>query len=467
MAIKEQLERLRDSARSGGVQFMDARYMEKESTGIELQDGRTERLTQGLQRGVGVRVLVEGAWGFASTTRLEWGEMERCLESASGMARASGQRVAEPGAAAKAEASVGEVKAVFELDPRSVSVEKKVSRLGLYHKEAEEAGKGKLANVIISYGDTYSREIVCNTLGTLVDNEQVRVRALAFVTAKDGNVLQSGFKSVGGTGGYEIVERTEPRELSVDAAQSAVSLLSAKRAPAGKFPVIFHPSITGLFVHEAVGHNTEADLVFSGASIVAGKLGEKVASELVTIADDSTVKKLNGSYEYDSEGVPGQRRVIVENGVLKTYLHSLETAARFGTKPTGNGRAEDAHSAPIVRMSNTFIERGERSFDEMVAEMDEGIFLERGQWGYVMTERGQFTCNAHQGWLIKGGKLAEPIREVCVSGMTLEALMDIDAVSREFEIDMPGTCGKAGQAAPVHGGGPYIRVKELVVGGQE
>ena len=118
-------------------------------------------------------------------------------------------------------------------------------------------------------------------------------------------------------------------------------------------------------------------------------------------------------------------------------------------------------------MSNTFIEPGEKGFAEMVAEMDEGILLDEGQWGYVMTERGQFTCRAHKGWLIKDGKLAEPIREVSVSGMTLQALNDIDAVSKEFETDMPGPCGKNGQGAPVQGGGPYIRVKELVVGGQE
>jgi len=465
--VKDLLQGLIGKARAKGVTFGDARYVEKDSMSIRLQDGRTEKLSQSVQKAVGVRVLVEGAWGFASTDRLDGRELERCLDGAVAMAKAAEGKVAEPGVVELVEQTIDQVTASVRRHPREVPVEEKVERLRLFHREAEAAGNGKLSNVLITYVDSYFREMICNTVGTLVDNEQIRVMAGATVTAVERDVRQRGHKHIGGTAGYEMVEETDPEDIGGEATRSAVSLLSARRAPSGRFPVIFHPSITGLFVHEAVGHNAEADLVFSGASIIAGRLGEGVASDLVTIVDDSTVKNLNGSYAYDSEGVPGRKRILVNKGTLKGYLHSLETAARFGAEPTGSGRAEDAHSMPIVRMSNTFIEPGEKSFADMVAEMDEGILLDEGEWGYVMTERGQFTCRAHKGWLIKNGKLAEPIREVSVSGMTLQALNDIDAVSKEFETDMPGTCGKNGQGAPVQGGGPYIRVKELVVGGQE
>ena len=465
--MRDMLHRIIERAKANGVAFADARYVENDSTGIRLQDGRTEKLSQSIQKAVGVRVLVEGAWGFASTNRLSNRELEDCLDSAVGMAKAAEGKVAEPGVVELVEPRSDVVKATVRRHPREVPMEKKVRRLLLFHKEAEAAGDGKLANVLVTYADSYFREMVCNTIGTMVDDEQIRVMVGTTVTAAERGVRQRGHKHVGGTAGYEMIEETEPADVGGEAARSAVSLLSARRAPSGRFPVIFHPSITGLFVHEAVGHNIEADLVFSGASIIAGRLGKAVASDLVTIVDDSTVRGLNGSYAYDSEGVRGGKRVLVENGTLKGYLHSLETAARFGAKPTGSGRAQDAHSMPIVRMSNTFIEPGERSLDEVVGEMGEGILLDEGEWGYVMTERGQFTCRAHRGQLIKDGKLADPIREVSVSGMTLQALEDIDAVTREFETDMPGTCGKQGQGAPVQGGGPYIRVKELVVGGQE
>jgi len=465
--VREILQSIIEQAKAKGASFADVRYVEKDSTSIRLQNGRTDQLSQSVQKAAGVRLLVDGAWGFASSDRLTRRELEGCLESAIAMAKAAEGKVAEPGVVSLVEPMVDVVRASVRRPPGEVPVEEKVACLRLFHDEAETSGEGKLSNILVTYLDSYFKEMVCNTAGAMIDDEQIRVMAGVTVTASERGLRQRGHKHVGGTAGYEMIEETEPASIGGEAARSAVSLLSARRAPSGRFPVIFHPSITGLFVHEAVGHNAEADLVFSGASIVAGRLGTKVASELVTIVDDSTIEKLNGSYSYDSECVAGRKRVIVESGMLKGYLHCLESAARFGAEPTGSGRAQDAHSMPIVRMSNTFIEPGKRSLDEMVSEMGEGILLEEGDWGYVMTERGQFTCRAHKGRLIKDGKLGDPTREVSVSGMTLQALEDIDAVSREFATDMPGTCGKQMQGAPVQGGGPYIRVKELVVGGQE
>jgi len=186
------------------------------------------------------------------------------------------------------------------------------------------------------------------------------------------------------------------------------------------------------------------------------------------VVDDSTLEGSWGSYKYDSEGTPGGRRVIIENGVLKGFMHSLETAARMGVKPNGSGRAQDYGVRPIVRMSNTLVLPGQSSLEELAKGIDLGVLLEGGEWGYVMTAKGQYTCHAGRGRLIRDGEIGQPLRDVTVAGMILDTLRDVDGVSREFEmLTMGGMCGKNGQGMYVNGGGPYMRVKELVVGGQE
>jgi TldD protein len=313
------------------------------------------------------------------------------------------------------------------------------------------------------------------------------------MTALADGLRQTAHERKAQISGFELVEQLIPEEFSIRAANKAIELLSARPAPAGSFPVVFHPSITGLLVHEALGHNAEADQVWTGESILEGKVGQKIASSLVTIVDDPGIPDSYGSYKYDSEGTAGQRRVIIEKGVLKGFLHSLETASKFGTAPNGAARAQNYAHYPVVRMSNTFMEpaRGEAaraghpsgtpvwaagregapetagvSFEDIIKPIERGIFLDRGQWGYVFVERGQYTCHAGSGRMIEHGRLGEPLRDVSVAGLTLETLKDIEAISSDFEMDMPGFCGKAGQGVPVNAGGPFVRVKSLVVGGQ-
>ena len=266
--------------------------------------------------------------------------------------------------------------------------------------------------------------------------------------------------------GSELVEATPAEGFSAKAAARARSLLWAKSAPAGSFPAIFHPSITGLFVHEALGHNAEADAVLAGDSLLRDRLGTRVASECITIVDDATLPGAWGSYQYDSEGVAGQRRRLVENGVLTGYLHSLETAAKMGVAPNGCARADGFMSRPIVRMSNTMILPGEASLEELLRDIDVGILLQGGQWGYVRCENGQYTCHAGEGVMIRDGQLAEHVRDVSVSGLTLDTLANVLGVSRDFELATPGNCGKEGQTMSTNGGGPYVKVGEIVVGGQ-
>ncbi len=458
------LFRIRDEAKRRGVSFADIRVVEKEVTTIEMEDGRVNKVLKNITFGTGVRILLEGAWGFASTNSIDEYQLNRCLDEAIGMAKASRNYLDTIGEVAKIEPVVDKVSVRPKIDPRGVPIEEKIKRVMKYERDARGVDN-RLVNTRFLYTDEYQKEIVCNTFGTFLENEITRTKTLAFVVAKEGNVRQQGFSFAGRVGGFEVIEELKSEDFGIRAAKDAVELLKAEPAKAGKFPVVVDNSIVGLFAHEAFGHNAEADLVQSGGSILKGKLGQRIASPLVTIIDDATLENTHGYYLYDSEGVPGQRTILVENGILKGFMHNLETASKQGVKPTGNGRAQDHQHRPIVRMSNTYIAPGELTFEELLRDIDEGVYVQGFGGGYVYPERGQYTCSARRAWMIRNGELREPLRDVRISGMTLETLMNIDGVSKDFNIKEPGTCGKDGQAVPVDNGGPFVRVKEMVVGG--
>jgi len=463
--MEKMLTNLMEEAMAQGAEFADVRAGEGKSTAIEIQDGRTEKVHSSIGRTVGVRVLSGGAWGFASTHSLEEKEVRRCLAEALELARAASPHVSEPASVAKVEPVRDTVKSAAARMPGSVPVSEKVKTVFAL-EEAARKYDDRVSNTRLNYADGMSVSRIANTYGTFIEMENVRTRTALTVVAAEAGLRQTGYESVGRLEGFELVEKLTPDDLSLKAAKRAVGLLSAKPAPSGRFPVIFDHSVTGLFVHEAFGHNSEADLVWAGESIISDKMGQKIASDLVTIVDDSRLEGAWGSYAYDSEGVPAQKRVLVEKGVVRNFLHSLETAARFGVEPNGAGRCEGAGSRPIVRMSNTFIEPGESKVEDMVAGLDYGVLLKGALSGYVSTETGQFTCRTAEGWLIENGKITTQLRDVAVNGMVLEALAEVDAVSDSFNLSMPGTCGKSGQGVPVDNGGPHIRVKNLVVGGQ-
>lgn len=465
--MKDLLEKLRDEGIKRGASFVEARANERAMNNIVLQDGRADKLYQRSILGTGVRVLLDGCWGFASCTGASLDEGLAALDAALAGARATRAARDEEAVVATVPAAVDERASAFETDPRSVPVARKMELLEKLDQAGFAKGQGRLVNRILSYGDSFQRETTVNSFGSAIVSEYTRTSATCTFVAQDGDVRQEAYVRKASQEGFELLERLDPADFTEEAASRAVGLLTARRAPSGTFPVIFHPSITGLLTHEALGHNAEADHVVAGTSILAGKMGEALASELLTIVDDATVPGSWGSYFYDSEGTPGQRRIIIENGRLAGLMHSLETAARTGAAPNGSGRAQEYTDRPVVRMSNTFIAPGASSLQNMLKDIDLGVYLNGGHWGYVFCERGQFTCHAGGGWMIRNGELAEPIRDVSVAGMTLETLANIDAVGSDFELTMPGMCGKCGQSMPVNAGGPHVRVRQMVVGGQQ
>ncbi len=455
-----------DLATRRGADFADVRILHRSGESVLVQDGRADKLAASTDRGIGVRVLVGRCWGFASADSLTRQRGERCLRDALELARASESFVSDPAAIADVAPVVAEERREPETAAAAMPVKDKIARLLDYERLGRQAGGSAIVNALVSYSEASSEGVLANSRGAFIRTTNRRAVMTCLMVASDGKILQRGTEHRGIVGGAELLRQTEPETFSVRAARKATALLKASPAPAGRFTVIFHPSITGLLVHEALGHNAEADAVWAGQSILEGRLGDDLAAPAVSIYDDSTVPGDFGSFAYDSEGTPGRRRTIIEGGRLVGFLHSLETAAKFKTEPTGSARAQSYDCRPIVRMSNTYMGRGTVPLAEMLRGVERGIYLEDGHWGYVFVQKGQFICHAGQAHRIEKGVIGEPLRDVSISSMTLDTLRNIDAVGDDFEMKMPGMCGKHGQSAPTNCGGPHVRVADVVVGGQ-
>lgn len=284
------------------------------------------------------------------------------------------------------------------------------------------------------------------------------------VTARDDNEVVSYRTRYGGEGGLELIEACDLGQLGNDAMVAALRLLKAKRAPSGKMPLIADRDLTGVYIHEALGHPCEADLVAAGDSCLDGKLGQKIGSDIVTVVDDPTIRGGYGAYPIDDEGVNTRAKRLITNGVLTEYLNHRETAAHFGIEPNGGARAQDGLHHPLVRMSNTMIMGGNHdTIDDLMEDIDYGIYACGSRGGQVDTGKGSFQFAAQEAWLIENGELTTPLKDVSVSGLTLEILQNVNGLTRDAKLAAPGFCGK-GQTVPVGDGGPIMRISEALVG---
>ncbi len=454
------LHKMVEEACSMGASYADIRLQELEASGISVKNGSMEEASVSRRRGVGVRVLLEGAWGFSSTEVVREEEVRRAVANALKMAKTSlGARRRKAGLA--------------EVPIRRVSLSSKVAENPVHVDPGEKAGlvleleklmrsrSPAVKDTHAFYGDVLDRRVFVSSEGGEVVVEKTRVRFAAYVVASENGALSPAYEAVGGVKGFELMRGEEPYKAAESAAERAVRLLKARTPKGGLAVAVLDNKLLALIVHEAFGHCAEADLVLSG-DVLTGKLGQRVASELVTIVDDPGPEHAYGWTPYDDEGVEGRKVVIVEEGILKGYMHSRETAAEMGAEPTGNARAQDYSFAPIVRMRNTYMEPGDWKPEEIIAETREGYYL-KGALGGQADTNGEFMFAVQEAWRIERGELTEAYRGVAVSGSALEVLSSVDAVGRDFKIGFPGTCGK-GQAAPVDGGGPHIRCR-IMVGG--
>jgi TldD protein len=438
--------------------FYDTRVIESTSTSIVLDNGRIEEISSNHGFGCGVRALSGGCWGY---TRMEGSfDIEEAVRLASELAADVSKTAPREGfSLSPVDAPVIRNLPEVTINPLDISVEEKVEFLRELDSRARLPGIGSTSAV---YSESLVKVRYTSSEGLDCEFGLTRVGfAISAVASREG-LYQAGRESKFGVCGYELLTGDGAFEMAEKAGRTALELLDAKPAKGGRYPVILDPELAGVFAHEAVGHASEADLVLEGSSILEGKTGQRIGSPEVTIIDDPTLHEY-GYYPVDAEGVQSHPNVLVKDGILKAYLHSRETAARLGGGEPGNCRAQGTAS-PVVRMSNTYIDRGDSDFDEMLAEIGNGVYLAGSRGGQVNTGEGVFQFNAEKGYLIEDGEISMLLRDVSLSGKTLEILDNVLLVGRDLKMNS-GRCGKAGQLVPVSDGSPHVLVSEAVVGG--
>ncbi|MFC1918263.1 TldD/PmbA family protein, partial [Chloroflexota bacterium] len=315
----------------------------------------------------------------------------------------------------------------------------------------------------IGYADSYRKKVFLNSAGSFIEQERADVTLrVSVVAAKDGDVQQAGL-SMGSLGDFTVMENLHDKVSEL--ARHAVTLLSAPRVKGGQYTVVLDPVLAGVFVHEAFGHLSESDHVYENDRLrELMTLGKPFGGRHLNIVDSAAEPGLRGSYQYDDEGVPAQKTYLIREGKLVGRLHSRETAAKMNESPTGNARALDYHYPPIVRMTNTYIEPGAVSFAEMIGDIKEGLYVK--SWYGGTTSMEMFTFSSGEAYLIRDGKIAEPVRPVVLSGNVFTTLQNIDAIGDDLEMNQGGGCGKGGQSPlPVSNGSPHIRIRNCLVGG--
>jgi TldD protein len=322
----------------------------------------------------------------------------------------------------------------------------------------------RIRQVRVVYGDGFRRIAVINSLGEWVEEERSGIVFVCQVVSGRDDVIQTGYEPIGGAIGLEIFDENPPEEVAEIAAKRAVMMLGALRAPGGRMPVVLSSEAGGTMIHEAVGHGLEADLALQNLSVYSGKLGERVASPIITVIDDGTIPYKRGSSFYDEEGSPSERTVLVKDGVLKTYMYDRLSAMKAGERSTGNGRRESYHFRPIPRMTNTMIVPGESDPGEIVKSLDKGLLVKKMGGGQVNTVNGDFVFEVTEGYLIERGRVGEPVRGATLTGNGPKVLSMIDMVGTDLGFGI-GTCGKDAQGVPVADAQPTLRIPEIVVGG--
>lgn len=437
-----------------GVRYFDIRHVKGRSTHIDIDNGVVESAGESFFDHAVVRALTGKGYGillvdnFHETTP---SQVEDLVSQAAGMAVLTVDSVslAEP------ERGFTPVPPLKE-NPLDVSLQEKTGIL----QELERAMKREgVVNTRANYTERYEEIVFRDSSGF---EKTFGITRCGFgvmaVASRDGN-LQMGYEREHTIRGLNIRHR---QDMAREAAERAVALLDARPARGGTMRAVLDPELAGVFAHEAVGHASEGDLVLEGSSVLAGKVGQRIGDPVVSITDDPSLPEF-GFEPFDAEGSAALRTPIIEKGVVAGYLHSRETMAAVGEGKAGHARAM-AGEPPLVRMSNTFIETGESSLEEILAECSEGILLKGSRGGQVDPGRGVFQFNAEYGYLVEKGECTSMVRDVSLSGEILKTLHSIRLCGKE-RIMHQGYCGKGGQSVPVSDGAPFVFLEDAVVGG--
>jgi len=448
------LDRILSILRGKGL-FADLYFEETESTYIVFENDRPEKIVSGIDAGVGLRTI----YGNFHTAYTNDRERENLEALARELARLAGEE--------EREVTISDVKKVPPVEIRRPPFEEGLAAKMDLVRRANDTARGvspEVVQVQVVYQDVHKRLTIVNSDGEWVEGERTYTLLAVQVVARKGEVIQTGYEPLGGAVGLEIFDKTPPEEIALKAARRALLMLTARKAPGGTMPVVLSSEAGGTMIHEAVGHGLEADLAEEGFSVYSGRIGEQVASSLITVVDDPTLVYQRGFYQFDDEGVFPEKTVLIENGVLKTFLYDRLSAMKVGKKSNGHGRRESYRFRPIPRMSNTYIAPGETPPEAIIRSVDRGLLVKKMGGGQVDTISGNFVFEVAEGYLIEKGMVGEPVRGATISGNGPQVLRIIDMVGDDLGFAI-GTCGKDGQGVPVSDAQPTLRIPEIVVGG--
>ena len=439
--------------------FVDIRVEDYILNSIELRDGIVHTASSDKTLGASVRVLYKGSLGFASTSKVDYENLKIAIGSALRFAKAL-VGSSRPVNIYKVSSRHDVVKYPINLDPRDVDMSVKIDDLRELHKIIT-AMSSRIKTVTLRYMDMIGKTIYASNEGRYIEQYTSYTWLYLWVTGREANVMASARHELGTRKGYVLYKKFPHEQIAKIIVNRIENQLKAKTPRGGMFPVVLAPEVVGVFTHEAFGHLAEADLTMSG-SVLRDKLGKKVASNLVTIMDDPTIPDSFGMFKYDDEGIEATPVTIVENGVLKQLMTDRMYAGLIGMKPTGNARAEDYSVPPLIRMRTTYIKPGDMSKEELFEDIKFGYYIVGFRGGQANID-GTFQVGVQEAYEIVNGEIGDPVRNMSISGNTLDTLMLIDGVGKDFEIGY-GRCGK-GQMVFVSDGGPHVRVKKILIGG--
>ncbi len=460
MLSKSIIERVLLAALSEGGDFSEVYLENTRSTGISALNGLIERASSGIDYGIGIRILSGDKSVYVYSNDLDENLLVKLARDASASLSAIPKGISvslRPIINYKSNTAI--------INPVSYDKSLKADVL----KRACNAAKNYnelITQTGSSCSDIEKSIIIANSEGGYVTDHRIRTRFTIEAVASYGEEKQTGFFGPGAGTGYEFIQNLPVEEISREAARIAVTMIYAKPCPSGKMPVVIGNGFGGVIFHEACGHSLEATSVGIKASVFTGKIGTQIASELVTAIDDPTIANEWGSFSIDDEGVTPQKHLLIENGILKEYLVDRLGSRRMERPENGCGRRQNYQYQPTSRMSNTFIAPGKSSHEDIIAETDYGIYAASMGGGSVDPATGEFNFAVNEAYMIRGGKIAEPVRGATLIGKGSEILLNIDRVGNNIKLAQ-GMCGSVSGNVPVNVGQPTIRVSNITVGGNE
>lgn len=427
---------------------------------LTLDDGKIEEAITGVDQGTGLRIQIGDRQNFANANVADADD----LMTLAGRAAASVAEGTETHVFTPLRPDTLPRPHDVLIDPRTVPISRKVALLRLANDVARRHDP-RVHQVTVYYSESIQEVVVANSDGRYRTDTRIRTNFALIVVAKQDGVLESGFEAVRGTRGFETMTEEAITECARTAARRAVQNVAAQPAPAGTYTVVLSSEAGGTLIHESVGHGLEADLNLKGMSVYSGKIGQQVASPLITVIDDGTDPGQRGTSAMDDEGAQTQRTVLIENGVLRTYMSDRKHARKLGIPESGNGRRQSFRHLPVCRMTNTMIAPGESDPADILASVEDGIFVRKMGGGQVDVVSGNFAFEVTESYRIRDGRLAEPLRGATLVGQGPKLMSEIDMVGWDLGYST-GTCGKDGQGAPVADAQPTLRIPSVVIGGK-